>query len=352
MAYEKTTWADGDVITAEKLNKIEDGIEDATGYDCKEEPVVLLEESVVTEPYYSDITGVLSYSHPIKAETIIVTFDGVDYVLNNNSARPEDGVSYYGACKSMYTKDYSEYPFGLTCFHESSQNILYTEKTGTYSIKISAITDVVSTTKNFKKAVDSLVSAKNIKDTESFGIKANDVSGNTASGKYSFASGHTTVASGDYSHSEGVEGTTASGRASHAEGDHTTASGNCSHSEGSATGATGSGSHSEGSGTGASGEASHAEGSHTTASGYASHSQGEYTEASGYAQTVIGRYNITQGNSDSVNSTDYAFIIGNGTSSNAPSNALAVKWDGTFVFADGTEITVAQFKSLLGLLNS
>lgn len=28
MSYEKTTWKKGDVITAEKLNKIEDGIAD------------------------------------------------------------------------------------------------------------------------------------------------------------------------------------------------------------------------------------------------------------------------------------------------------------------------------------
>jgi hypothetical protein len=26
MAYEKTTWNDGDLITAEKLNKLEDGV--------------------------------------------------------------------------------------------------------------------------------------------------------------------------------------------------------------------------------------------------------------------------------------------------------------------------------------
>ena len=30
MSYIKTTWQDGDVITTEKLNKIEDGIENAT----------------------------------------------------------------------------------------------------------------------------------------------------------------------------------------------------------------------------------------------------------------------------------------------------------------------------------
>ena len=31
MAYNKTTWATGDIVTAEKLNKLEDGVEDAGG---------------------------------------------------------------------------------------------------------------------------------------------------------------------------------------------------------------------------------------------------------------------------------------------------------------------------------
>lgn len=31
MSYTKTTWETGDVITAEKLNKMEDGIESAAG---------------------------------------------------------------------------------------------------------------------------------------------------------------------------------------------------------------------------------------------------------------------------------------------------------------------------------
>ena len=31
MAYDKTVWADGDLITAERMNKIENGIEDAQG---------------------------------------------------------------------------------------------------------------------------------------------------------------------------------------------------------------------------------------------------------------------------------------------------------------------------------
>lgn len=34
MAYEPTTWACGDIVTAEKLNNIEDGIQEAL--DCCE----------------------------------------------------------------------------------------------------------------------------------------------------------------------------------------------------------------------------------------------------------------------------------------------------------------------------
>ena len=32
MAYEKQTWQNGDTITAEKLNHMEDGIENSSGY--------------------------------------------------------------------------------------------------------------------------------------------------------------------------------------------------------------------------------------------------------------------------------------------------------------------------------
>ena len=40
MAYEKTTWATGDVVTAEKLNNIENGIAvaDSGGSVCRKIP--------------------------------------------------------------------------------------------------------------------------------------------------------------------------------------------------------------------------------------------------------------------------------------------------------------------------
>jgi len=146
-------------------------------------------------------------------------------------------------------------------------------------------------------------------------------------GTNSFVQGNGCEASGSYSHAEG-KNTIASGTYSHAEGNNTTASGSQSHAEGNNTTASGYYSHAEGSNTTASGTNSHAEGANTTASGIYSHAQNRYTIAQGLGQTAIGRYNIAQGNPTGVVATDDAFIIGNGTSSSARSNAFRVTFDG------------------------
>lgn len=138
--------------------------------------------------------------------------------------------------------------------------------------------------------------------------------------KKSVAEGYQTTASGEASHAEG-ESTTASGYCSHAEGYNTTANDRQSHAEGNSTTA-GRRGHAEGYYTTSSGENSHAEGNSTTASGNASHTQNTGTIARGDSQTVLGKYNV-----EDVNGT-YAAIIGNGTDSNARSNALAVDWNG------------------------
>ena len=81
-------------------------------------------------------------------------------------------------------------------------------------------------------------------------------------------------------------------------------------------------SHAEGNYTKASGHSSHAEGSGTIASGNYSHAEGRDTKASSDYQHVQGKYNIedTEGK--------FVFIIGNGTSDSARSNAIAIGWDG------------------------
>ena len=140
-----------------------------------------------------------------------------------------------------------------------------------------------------------------------------------ASGGTSHAEGNRSVASGSVSHAEGYK-TTASSSYTHAEGYESAASGRYSHAEGAGTTSSGAQSHAEGSGTTSSGAYSHAEGYESTAFGDYSHAQNRYTVANGEAQTAIGKYNQPN--------TTSAFIIGNGTSATALSNALAVDWNG------------------------
>lgn len=131
---------------------------------------------------------------------------------------------------------------------------------------------------------------------------------------------------GNYSVIEGLL-CKASGYCAHAEGLSSTASGKTSHAEGGLTSAGGKSSHAEGEGCRAVGDYSHAEGSYCTANGAASHAGGEGTETNFDNQTAVGKYNYSN--------SDYAFMVGNGSSSSNRSNAFAVTWDGSLVASKG-----------------
>ena len=86
-----------------------------------------------------------------------------------------------------------------------------------------------------------------------------------------------------------------------------------------------------GSYTVASGYGSTALGRLTTASGYYSTAMGRYTTASDYASVVIGRYNSSSSSAtsaDNFSTSNPAFVIGNGTASNAKSDAFKVMFNG------------------------
>ena len=161
-----------------------------------------------------------------------------------------------------------------------------------------------------------------LKTTETGAEIFNSYSRNTASGQCSHAEGLSTTASGSMSHAEGFN-TRASEYGSHTEGEGTAASGRCSHAEGyRAT---------------ASGYYSHAEGSDATASGNYSHAEGNNTKAASSSQHVQGKYNVED------QSGAYAFIIGNGTSTNARHNAFAIDWNGLiYVNGAATGVDVSQ----------
>ena len=192
-------------------------------------------------------------------------------------------------------------------------------------------------------------------------------SATTASGNYSHAEGYNTTAIGDNSHSEGcateasggshVEGyaSKAVGGTSHAEGQNTVALGNFAHSEGFGSNnamssitadtalvdiitawntkkfslAKGTVTHVEGRDNLALSAYSHAEGYYTITSDLCSHAEGNGTTASNYASHAGGHYNAamtTGGNYN--NTTGTAFVIGNGTSTTALSNAFSVQYSG------------------------
>ena len=85
----------------------------------------------------------------------------------------------------------------------------------------------------------------------------------------------------------------------------------------------------EGYATTASGASAHSEGENSIASGDSSHAEGSYTIANHRSQHVFGKYNIADPSSDAATECgNYVEIIGNGTATDARSNARTLDWDG------------------------
>ena len=83
--------------------------------------------------------------------------------------------------------------------------------------------------------------------------------------------------------------------------------------------------------TDATGWASTAMGGYTLASGDASTAMGYYSIAADYASVAIGKYNLsnsTANDASNFSSSNVAFVIGNGTASNAKSDAFKVMFNG------------------------
>lgn len=120
----------------------------------------------------------------------------------------------------------------------------------------------------------------------------------------SFQQGDNVIASGLYSHAEGLA-TTSTGSYSHAEGNGVGAVGNYSHAEGKDSNSIGDTSHTEGEGTITYGYGSHAEGSSNIASASFSHAEGESTITYGYGSHTEGASTSTNG--------DYSHAEGNST---------------------------------------
>ena len=146
-----------------------------------------------------------------------------------------------------------------------------------------------------------------------------DIGSSAVDLSYSGSSSSTKGATGYASTAMGYS-TTASGWASTAMGEFTTASGYYSTAMGGYTTA--------------SGYTSTTMGNSTTASGNFSTAMGDNTKATDYASLTVGRYNSVNstvtsgGNATSFDTDNAAFVIGNGTASNAASDAFVVRFNG------------------------
>lgn len=145
MAYVKTTWAANDIITAAKLNKMEQGIYDGqNGWSV--ESTQLFSETVTTVAQEWGNDAQFSYNQNINSDVITVTFNGTDYECNRLDFG--DFVGYGGMTET--DPDFSQYPFAIGSYSDG-YNFIYTQSAGTYSVAVSAMSAVVSS--DFEKAV-------------------------------------------------------------------------------------------------------------------------------------------------------------------------------------------------------
>lgn len=264
MAYTPTVWTTGDVVTSEKLNKLENAIVGNV----------------------KDVSGTYEYVLEDASEPIIETFNNaiIENDLENNVANAPyahaEGVQTTASGAYAHAEGGSTIASGNTSHAEGN----LTTASGDYSHAEGNFT--------------------------------------TASGGSSHAEGQYTIASGDYSHAEGATYNFNQKTINEVTYTKATAVGQASHIEGTNNLAIGHASHAEGGETIASGEASHAEGIGTIVNGQASHVEGFQTIASGTNQHVFGKYNVED------NLSTYCEIVGIGNDEISRKNGRTLDWNG------------------------
>ena len=145
MAYTPINWQTGDTITAEKMNKMDNGwgVETSGG--------TLFSETVTTEDEEGIAWGEFSYSTKITAETVTVTFNGTDYQCQKVDAEGDNAYGGWGA----EGPDFTSIPFAI--LSGDGFNEICTPTGGTYTVKVDASTTTVETSANFSMACNNCV---------------------------------------------------------------------------------------------------------------------------------------------------------------------------------------------------
>lgn len=167
MSYNKHTWATGNVVGAVDLNRMEQGIEDASGgggdvgYSCEDGWEELYSytfpqdthQSHGSGGYYSTASEQMLLPNRIKVE-----INSEEYILDGTVGASE---IFYGAPTTggvypdNYTFDFSEYPFSIENITDSEVGYainFYTQTNDPCIVTISEAAEIVTTTECFEKA--------------------------------------------------------------------------------------------------------------------------------------------------------------------------------------------------------
>lgn len=137
MSYTPIGWQTGDTITADKLNKMDNG----WGVSSTQ---IFSETVITTDTGEGFAAGSLVYVFQSEPPQIaVITFDGVTYTCNRNNS--DYGYGEAGASGP----DFTNYPFYILPGEESTE--IYTSTAGDYTVAVSAAS--VETSQNFAAAV-------------------------------------------------------------------------------------------------------------------------------------------------------------------------------------------------------
>jgi len=141
MSYTPINWQTGDTITADKLNRCDNG--------WGTESTQLFSETVTTtDTGHGFSAGSITYSTTIDAALITVTFDGTDYECPRIDI---DGSYFYGGFSTG--PDFTNFPFFITSGSEG--NKLITQTAGAHTVAV--VGEFVMCGPTFIDAVSSVI---------------------------------------------------------------------------------------------------------------------------------------------------------------------------------------------------
>lgn len=155
MAYTPINWQTGDTITAEKMNKMDNG------WAIESSSQTYANESVTTSDSGYGNEGTLSYGSLITADTLKVTIDGIEYECQVTEV---GGAYLYGGVTSSFEYDFTNYPFAIKSVPPppfrpggNARNAFATQTAGTYQVKVEGVSASLEVSDSFSDACNACV---------------------------------------------------------------------------------------------------------------------------------------------------------------------------------------------------